>query len=77
MFEEWVHVLHYVERHATLYCLSKLHSDFQLMQYQWPETRGIIQGLGIVYFDSSKDQGNNQGREIFKAQEIIKEIWYV
>ena len=35
---------------------------------------GIVQGQGIMYLDSQKDQGNNQGRKIFKAREISEEI---
>ena len=38
------------------------------------ENQGNIQGPGIIYLDSPKDLGNNQGREIFKAYEIIEEI---
>ena len=32
---------------------------------------GIIQGPGINYFDSPKDQGNNQGREIFEEIQYL------
>ena len=34
------------------------------------EDPGIIQGPGIIYLDSPKGPGNNQGRELFKAWEI-------
>ena len=37
------------------------------------ESPGMIQDQGInMYFNNPKWQGNNQGREIFKAQEIIE-----
>ena len=34
---------------------------------------GIIQGQGIIYLDSPKDQENDQDKEILTAEEILEE----
>ena len=36
----------------------------------------MVGDLGIIHLDYPKSQGNNEGKEMFKAWEIIEEIRY-